>query len=167
MTWNTYNRRKEILHEVLAIAHAHRGESVSSLLLALDRPTDATPEDLLLDAQMLWTQQLIGQIDRSAFLGDSDLKSATIGAWQSAALDQPTLRHLLDDHADADELRVAFVAEHRRLARAAGISPDYGLRLTEIGKQIKDEAVATMVYPEQIPDSPASLVTRIRAALAA
>lgn len=166
MTWNTYNRRKEILHEVLAIADAHRGESVASLLSALDRPTEITAEDLLCDAQMIWTQQLNGQIDRSAFLGDSSLKDSTIGAWQSAALDRPTLRHLLDDQADADELQPAFAAEHRRLARAAGISPDHAA-LADLGKQIKDEAVATMVYPEQIPDSPASLVTRIRAALAA
>lgn len=166
MTWNTYNRRKEILHEVLAIADAHRGESVSSLLSALDRPTDVTAEDVLLDAQMVWAQQLNGQIDRSAFLGDSSLKNAAIGAWQSAALDRPTLRHLLDDHTDVAELQTAYAAEHRVLARAAGIAPDHGA-LAELGKQIKDEAVATMVYPEQIPDSPASLVTRIRAALAA
>ncbi len=166
MTWSTYNRRKEILHAVLAIAEAHRGESVSSLLSALDRPTDVAPEDVLLDAQMLWAQQLNGQIDRSAFLGDRSLKSATICAWQSAALGMPALRHLLDDNAELAAMQPMLATEYCVLARSAGIAPDH-VALAEIGKQLKDEAVATMVYPEQIPDSPASLVTRIRAAFAA
>lgn len=168
MTWDAYNRRKEILHEVLAIAEQHRGDDVVAMLARTghELPEGFGEIDLLLDAQLLWFQTLNSHIDRSMFLGPGTLESSAIGAWQAAAADLPALRRLLDAHAGRPELRVAFDREHTFLARAAGAAPD-SVGLAAIGGAIKDRAIATMAdQPSTAPRTP-GFVARIREVLAA
>ena len=168
MTWDAYNRRKEVLHEVLAIVELNRGQSAAQMLAEIDgaNPTALGELELLLDAQMAWFQLLNSHMDRNAFLGDSDLESVAIESWQAAADEAPVLRHLLDDNVDMPELQTAFKKEHEFLARAAGVAPDY-IGLARLGRQIKEKAFFTKVYVESIPDNPAGIVARIREALVA
>ena len=168
MTWDAYNRRKEVLHHVLAIAELNRGQSAAQMLAEIEgaNPSALGEVDLLLDAQMAWFQLLSSHMDRNVFLGDSDLESAAIESWHAAADEAPVLRHLLDDNVDMPELQIAFTKEHEFLARAAGIAPDY-VGLARLGRQIKEKAFFTKVYVESIPDTPAGIMTRIREALVA
>lgn len=168
MTWDAYNRRKEVLHQVLAIAELHRGESATELLAEIDgaNPSALGEVELLLDAQMAWSQALNSQMDERAFLGDGNLESAAIDAWHAAADEVPVLRHLLDENVARPELQIAFTKEHEFLARAAGVAPDSpGLALA--GKELKEKAFLTKVYAESIPDHPAGIMARIREALVA
>ena len=168
MTWDAYNRRKEVLHQVLAIAELHRGETAAELLAEIegDNPSALNELDLLFDAQMAWSQILNSRMDSVAFLGDSDLESAAIEAWHAAADDVPVLRHLLDSHVDMPELQTAFKKEHEFLARAAGIAPDY-VGIERVGRELKHKAASTKVYAETIPGTPAGIFGRLREALAA
>ncbi len=167
MTWDAYNRRKEVLHQVLAIAEIHRGESAADLLAAIDgaNPSALGELELLMDAQMAWCQILNSHLDRDAFLGDSDLESAAIDAWHSAADRAPVLRHLLDSCVDMPEMQTAFKKEHEFLARAAGVAPDFA-GLARVGRELKEKAFDSKVYVETEPGNP-GFMARIREALAA
>ncbi|MEO6470791.1 MAG: hypothetical protein ABIR57_03045 [Aeromicrobium sp.] len=169
MTWDAYNRRKEVLHEVLAIADRQRGEVNATKLLAEVAREDrafTSEVELLLDAHMVWFQALSSHMDRTVFLGDGNLESAAINAWQNAAADMPIIRGLLDANVDMPELQDAFVLEHRFLARAVG-TPANHPDLDGLGKRVKEAAFETMVYAPVIPDNPAGIFSRIREALAA
>ena len=169
MTWDAYNRRKEVLHEVLAIADRHRGKSTATELLAevTSANRDLVSEsELLLDAQLIWYHALSSQMDRTVFLGAGTLQSGAIGAWHEVAAENPIIRGLLDSNEDMPELQKAFANEHEFLARAAGVPANHP-NLASEGKRIKEAARDTMVYVPAIPDTPAGIFSRIHKALAA
>lgn len=169
MTWNAYNRRKEVFHEVLAIADRRREGVTATELLAEVSSADrafTSEVDLLLDAQMVWAQALASQMDRTVFLGAGTLESGAIAAWQSAAFELPGLRALLDSAVGRPEMQKAFAKEHEFLARAVGV-PTGHPDLDNHGRRVKETAARTMVHAPAVPDSPASLFGRLREALVA
>lgn len=167
MTWDAYNRRKEILREVLAIADRRREEVTATVLLeSVEGAKDAFVDevDLLLDVQMNWYQRLSGQLDRA--VDGVDLESLTIRAWSDAAAEQPGTRALLDANGDLPDMRMAFAKEHELLGRSAGI-PSQHREVLAHGKRIKDAAREQVVEVPVIPDTPAGIFARIREAFAA
>ncbi len=97
------------------------------------RTSDAFPDEreLLLALHHRWTQRLTARVEL-AELADEDPVDAVGAAWRRTAEDNPELRALLDKHADNLALRPLIDAEHRALARAAG--------LTEPGDSPAEEA---------------------------
>ena len=169
MTWDAYNRRKEALREVLAIADRRREESTATELLAEVEGANhafVNEAELLLDMQMNWYQHLSGQMDRSLSLDAEDLETVAINAWHEVAAQMPGARTLLDGNVDMPELQKAFAHEHNLLARAAGIPANHP-DLAGHGNRIKETARMTMEYAPVIPDTPAGIFARIRETLAA
>ena len=169
MTWDAYNRHKEVLHEVLAIADRHREESTATELLAEVTSANralVSESELLLDAQLIWYHALSSQMDRTVFLRAGTLEAEAISAWHEVAAENPIIRGLLDADVDMPELQKAFANEHEFLARAAGVPANHPNFRGE-GKRIKQAAHDTMLYAPAIPDTPAGIFTRIHKALAA
>lgn len=170
MTWDTYNRRKNALHEVLAVANRRSDISVADALDSVPGARDAfTSEDeFLLDAQMYWASQLSGQLELLVGTGADTPEVGVISAWVATAATAPGARRLLDAHADHPALAKAFQKEEEIIARAAGV-PAMSPRLLERGRAIADAAREQVVLPELAPvaeESP-SLLSRLRSALAA
>lgn len=172
MTWDAYNRRKDALREVLAIADRRREEATASNLLNTVEGADlafANEVDMLFDVQMIWFQRLSGQLDRTLSAGAEDLEIVVINAWADAAAQMPGARALLDANADLPELCKAFAKELEFLGRSAGIAGNRG-DLIGHGQRLKEAArddAAAHVHIREIPDTPAGLLARIREALAA
>ena len=97
------------------------------------RTSDVFPDEreLLLALQHRWTQRLTARVEL-AELEPTDPVDAVGASWRRTAEDNPNLRALLDEHADNEALRPLIEAEHRTLARAAG--------LTEPGDSADEEA---------------------------
>ena len=97
------------------------------------RTSDAFPDEreLLLALHHRWTQRLTARVEL-AELADEDAVDAVGAAWRRTAEDNRELRALLDKHADNLALRPLIDAEHRALARSAG--------LTEPGDSPAEEA---------------------------
>ena len=172
MTWDAYNRRKEALREVLAIADRRREDAHATELLndvEGAKLAFVNEAELLLDVQMTWYQRLSGQLDRTLSVGAKDLETFTIDAWTEAAAAMPGARALLDANADMPELQKAFAKELEFLGRSAGI-PGNDPDLIGHGQRIKETAKEGVVHIREIPaipDTPAGLFARIREALAA
>lgn len=169
MTWDAYNRRKEALREVLAIADRRREEATATELLNEVEGAKAAFGDeveLLLDLQMNWYQHLSGQLDRTLSVGADDLEALTIDAWSTIASERPGTRVLLDAGEDRAEMHLAFAKEHEFLGRSAGIPGDHPDLLAH-GRRIKEAARGQVVDIPVIPDTPAGLFNRIRGAFAA
>jgi|SRR5690349_18206502 len=97
------------------------------------RTSDAFPDEheLLLALHHRWTQRLTARVEQ-AELDSDDPVDAVGAAWRRTAADNEALRALLDEHANHLALRPLINAEHRALARAAG--------LTEPGDSPEEEA---------------------------
>lgn len=97
------------------------------------RTSDAFPDEheLLLALHHRWTQRLTARVELAELEAD-DPVDAVGAAWRQTAADNEALRALLDKHADTLTLRPLINAEHRTLARAAG--------LTEQGDSATEEA---------------------------
>jgi len=97
------------------------------------RTSDAFPDEheLLLALHHRWTQRLTARVEL-AELETEDPVDAVGAAWRQTAEDNKPLRTLLDAHADTLALRPLINAEHRTLARTAG--------LTEPGDSAEEEA---------------------------
>ena len=170
MTWDAYNRRKNVLREMLTIADRQRDVTLTELLDTVDGAHEAfpTPTDLLFDLQMTWFQRLSGQIDRLLSEAQESPELVPVTAWVNTAADLPGARALLDAHRDEPALRKAFAKEMSYLALAAGIS-GVGPGLVSHGRRIEESArieAAARPQPEPTPARP-SLITRLRNAMAA
>jgi AcrR family transcriptional regulator len=119
MGWQDFYARRDALNAAI-----EQGEL---------RPSAAFPDEneLLLALQHRWTQRLTARVEL-AELTDDDPVDAVGAAWRRTAEDNPQLRALLDEHADNLALRPLVDAEHRALARAAG--------LAEAGDSAEEEA---------------------------
>ncbi|MGZ5371705.1 hypothetical protein [Aeromicrobium sp.] len=175
MTWDAYNRRKNALREVLAIADRHRSgrhrEITATELLAEAEGANsafANVDELLLEVQMNWFQRLSGRLDRGLGVGAEDLEADVTSAWAEIAAEMPGTRALLDANADMPALQRAYAKEHEFLARSAGVRGHYP-DLIGHGQRIRETARESVVHADipEIPDTPAGLFTRIREALAA
>src|SRR5215207_1479914 len=141
MTWDAFNRRKEVLREVLAIADRQRDVTLTELLDTVEggRQAFANETELLFDIQMTWFQRLSGQMDRLLTEGADTPEILAITAWVNAAGEMPGARAVLDAHADNSSLRKAYAKEHAFLASSAGVPtnhPDFSGH----GQRIQDSA---------------------------
>lgn len=177
MTWNAYNRRKEVLREMLAIADRRRtsfpefGITITDLLDTVDggREVFANETELLFDLQMTWFQRLSGQMDRLVTEGVEAPELMAVTAWVNAAAQMPGARALLDAHRAEPALQKAFAKEHVFLAASAGV-PMHHPDLTDHGQRIQESARESVVYAdpiEELDDSPIGLIARLRSVIAA
>ncbi|MGA8987057.1 hypothetical protein [Aeromicrobium sp.] len=173
MTWDAYNRRKETLREMLAIADQHREITLTELLDTVDesRLAFANETELLFDLQMTWFQRLSGQMDRLVTAGHEAPDLMAVTAWVHAAAEMPGARALLDAHRNEPALAKAFVKEQSFLAASAGVpltSPDH----TEQGRRIIDSARESAIAPlssvsQGSEDPHSGLMARLRSVIAA
>ena len=169
MTWDAYNRRREALREVLAVADSHREDANPSKLMTEVEAANSTfgcVVELMLDVQMNWFQRLSGQLDRAFAEGVDDLEESIIKAWSDAAAQMPGARALIDASEDMPELQRALTNEYVFLARSAGV-PSYHPDLVGHGQRMRSAAKVQLVDVPVVPDTPAGLFARIREAFAA
>ncbi len=166
MTWNAYNRRKEVLREILAIADQRRELAITDLLDTVEGGREAYPTDteLLFDLQMTWFQRLSGQLDRQLVESADSPETAAVSAWVNAAGEMPGARALLDAELDNPALGKAFAKELTLLAASAGVPwnhPD----LDGHGKRLRDAANDSVVQAEVVEDETphsGSLLSKLR-----
>ena len=141
MTWDAYNRRKETLREMLAIADRRRDVTLTELLDTVDggREAFANETELLFDLQMAWFQRLSGQMDRLVTEGLENPELMAVTAWVNAAAQMPGARTLLDAQIDNPVLAKAFANEQTFLAASAGVPTNHPDR-TGRGRRIMDSA---------------------------
>ncbi|MDX6278126.1 MAG: hypothetical protein QOJ72_2254 [Nocardioidaceae bacterium] len=142
MTWDAYNRRKEVLREMLDVADRHPDTiTLTDLLDTVDggREAFANETELLFDIQMTWFQRLSGQLDRLVTEGADTPEIVAITAWVNAAGEMPGARALLDANSDTTALRKAYAKEHALLAASAGVPVNHP-DLTAHGQRLQDSA---------------------------
>lgn len=170
MTWDAYNRRKNVLRELLAIADRRRDLTLTDLLDTVEGAHEAfpTPTDLLFELQMTWFQRLSGQMDRLLSDDASSPELVPVTAWVNAAADLPGARALLDAHRDEPALSKAFTKELAFLAMSAGV-PVHDADLRVHGQRIQDTArsTATTAPAVQVDPSRMGLMARLRSVIAA
>ncbi len=167
MTWNAYNRRKEVLREMLAIADQRRNDvTLTDLLDSVDggREAFANETELLFDIQMNWFQRLSGQLDRLLVDSVDTPEIMAVTAWVTAAGEMPGARALLDAEVDNPVLAKAFAKELALLAASAGVPANHP-DLNGHGKRLRDSARDSVVYVDVVVDETprsGSLVNRLR-----
>ena len=172
MTWDAYNRRKETLRDLLAIADRRRDLTLTELLDTVDegRNAFANETELLFDLQMAWFQRLSGKLDRLVSESVETPELMAVTAWVDAAGEMPGARALLDAHLDEPALAKAFAKEHAFLAASAGVPMDHP-DLTGHGRRIMDSAreSAVVVDTETVIDEEprTGLVAKLRSVIAA
>ena len=108
MGWDEHYRRRDALNGVIERAE-----------LSVPDPFEG-PTEVLLALHHRWSLQLVGRIELAAAADDP--VDAVGAAWREAAAANPALLALLDEHAGHPALRALIRAEHRALARAAGLT---------------------------------------------
>jgi AcrR family transcriptional regulator len=135
MGWQDFYRRRDALNAAI-----DQGEV---------RASDAFPDEreLLLALHHRWAQRLTARVELAELDYTDDLVDAVGNAWRRTVSDNARLRALLDEHADNPALRPLIEAEHRMLARVAG--------LTEAGDSPEEEAsigAAFVALQKSAPD---------------
>jgi hypothetical protein len=172
MTWDAYNRRKNVLREMLAIADRRPGTTLTELLDTVDdaRVAFPTETDALFELQMTWFQRLSGQMDRLLSDEHESPELVPVTAWVTTAAELPGARALLDAHLDEPALRKAFAKELAYLAMSAG-SIVRGAELTSHGRRIqesaREELAAHPVVPLPQHEGRPGIITRLRNVIAA
>jgi len=170
MTWDAYNRRKNTLREMLAIADRQRDITLTELLDTVEGAHDAFPTetDALFELQMTWFQRLSGQMDRLLSDGLESPELVPVTAWVTTAADLPGARALLDAHRDEPALAKAFTKELAYLAMSAGV-PVRGSDLRGHGQRIQDTARASVAAAPAVEADPSrmGLMARLRSVIAA
>jgi len=146
MTWDAYNRRKETLRDLLAIADRRRDLTLTELLDTVDegRNAFANETELLFDLQMAWFQRLSGQLDRLVTESAESPELMAVTAWVNTAAEMPGARALLDDHIHETVLAKAFAKEQAFLAASAGVPMSHP-ELTTYGRRIMNSARESVV----------------------
>lgn len=109
MGWHEFYRRRDALDAVV-----EQGE----LLLSDIFPTQG---ELLRALHERWLRRLSARIEL-AELTTEDPVDAVGDAWRATAAENARIRALLDEHADDEAVRPLVEAEHRMVARAAGLA---------------------------------------------
>jgi hypothetical protein len=148
MTWDAYNRRKETLRDLLAIADRRRDLTLTELLDTVDegRNAFANETELLFDLQMTWFQRLSGQLDRLVTESVETPELMAVTAWVNTAAEMPGARALLDAHIHETALAKAFAKEQSFLAASAGVPmshPDLTVHGRRIMNSARESVVAT------------------------
>ncbi len=172
MTWDAYNRRKQSLREILAIADRDRHLPLTDLLDIADPHREAFEDEIavLFDLQMLWFQRLSGTVDRLTADGTDDFEMAALNAWVSAAAELPGARALLDAHRDHPALTKAFAKERAFLAGAAGVPahhPDIVRHGERLIRSARAEEARTPRTSAGATDQRPGLIARLRNVIAA
>ncbi len=177
MTWNSFHRRGDTLHAVIATADVRRDG-----LLPMDVPgvsqTFRDELDLLSALQLKWHARLSGTIERELMAQPLDLEAAVARAWSHTARELPGVRLIIDHYTetptDEDMDRALHRAQERewvRLAAAAGLSNDESAAAARAGRGVEERAragVRPAPAPQSSDEAPhLSLVERIKAVLAA
>lgn len=175
MTWDAYNRRKETLRDLLAIADRRRDLTLTELLDSVDegREVFANETELLFDLQMAWFQRVSGQMDRLVTEGIETPELMAVTAWVNAAAAMPGARTLLDAHLHEPALAKAFAKEQAFLAASAGVPMDHP-DLTGHGRRIMDSARESVVVADSVDaesdldeESRTGLIAKLRSVIAA
>ncbi|MCW2792718.1 MAG: hypothetical protein JWO76_1816 [Nocardioides sp.] len=174
MTWTSFHNRGEILRSVIAAADARRD---GLLPMDVEGVSETFGDQLtLLGALSLrWHTRLAGHIERELMHQPLDLESAVVTAWQQTAQELPGVRAVLDRHraepldaAMAEAMAKATAKERILLAVMAGQVSSQDAAAARVGATLEDKARASFRPVHRIPaDSPAGLLDRIKAALAA
>lgn len=122
MGWQEFYRRRDALDAAIAQGELRTGDVFPD------------EESLLLALHHRWSQRLAARVEL-AHLESDDPVDAVGAAWRRTAEDNAELRALLDEHAEHPALRPLVAAEHRMLARAAGLAEagDSEAEVTAIG----------------------------------
>jgi hypothetical protein len=119
MGWQDFYRRRDALDAVVEQGELRTSEAFP------------TKGELLLALHHRWARRLAARVELGE-LSSADPVDAVGAAWRRAAADNASLRELLDAHEEDPVLLPLVEAEHRMLARAAG--------LTEAGDSAAEEA---------------------------
>ena len=172
MTWDAYNRRKETLRDLLAIADRRRDVTLTELLDTVDEGREAfgNETELLFDLQMTWFQRLSGHMDRLVTESAETPELMAVTAWVNTAADLPGARDLLDAHLHEPALAKAFAKEQTFLAASAGVPMDHP-DVTAHGRRIMDSARESVVGADHVETldgtSRPGLVAKLRSVIAA
>jgi hypothetical protein len=171
MTWDAYNRRKNVLREMLTIADRHHGTTLAELLDTVDgaRAAFPTETDALFELQMTWFQRLSGQMDRLLSDEHESPELVPVTAWVNTAAELPGARALLDAHRDEPALGKAFAKELAYLAMSAGTMVR-GSDLTSHGRRIQESARDELASAPAVPldaEARPGLIARLRSVIAA
>ena len=175
MTWDAYNRRKETLRDLLAIADRRRDLTLTELLDTVDegRSAFANETELLFDLQMAWFQRLSGQMDRLISESVETPELMAVTAWVNAAAEMPGARALLDAHLHEAALAKAYAKEQAFVAASAGVPMDHP-DLAGHGRRIMNSARESVVVADRVDikedqddASRSGLMARLRSVIAA
>jgi hypothetical protein len=126
VSWTDYYRRRDALAAVLEQARRNPASPAGELPYESVSDVFVSPEELLLALHYTWLLALTGRVEVAQAEAerdqDIDLVDAVSAAWRRTAAEHPTLRRLLDAHADDPALPAAVEGEQRMLALAAGLA---------------------------------------------
>lgn len=155
MSWNDFYLRRDALDSALRYASRHPERRLSLTEIPGAREAFRDEGELLLALQHKWTQALTGRIGLALDELDSgselDSVDAVSAAWRRTARENPTLRAVLDAHADdyAETLRHGREIELRMLALAAGLAEpgESGDQTTRVGAALLSLLCSTPAPP--------------------
>lgn len=173
MNWNSYHTRGETLRSVIETANRRQDGRLPMDVEGVREKFDGEL-DLLAQLQLKWHTRLAGNLERQLNEQPMDLRAAAIAGWHRTAADLPGVRMILDQHIDhptdatmAQAMRKATAKEHLLLAVMAGLASYADAEAVPLGARIAEEARATYVPEPITTERPASLLSRLRSALAA
>ena len=174
MTWTSFHSRGEILRTVIDVANTRRDGRLPMDVEGVAEKFD-DELDLLCTLQLKWHTRLAGRIERELMAQPLDLEASVITAWHAVADELPGVRAILDNHraepldaAMALAMTKSVAKEHVLLAVMAGHAAVDDELAATVGARIEDKARESYrPAPVEQPDERASLLDRIRAALAA
>lgn len=173
MNWKAYHSRGEILHDVIDAAAERRDGLLPMDVEGVTEKFD-NELDLLCALQLKWHTNLAGRVDRFLAEQPMNLEDTVINAWHSVANEYPGVRLILDhyraeplDDEMATAMRKAQAKEHLMLAVMSGYASVDDELAIPVGARIDERARATFIPTLPLVPARPTIISRIRAALAA
>ena len=173
MNWKAYHSRGEILHDVIDTAAQRRDGLLPMDVEGVAEKFD-NELDLLCALQLKWHTNLSGRIERFQAEQPMDLEDSVINAWHNVADDYQGVRMILDhyraqplDAEMAKAMKKAAAKEHLMLAVMSGYASVGDELAIPIGARIDERARDTFIPSLPGADERPTIISRIRAALAA
>ncbi|MGH3660777.1 MAG: hypothetical protein ACRDTQ_02815 [Micromonosporaceae bacterium] len=139
MSYQAYAQRRAALDTVLT--HIERDGQVLSETELSAAAGDAS--EVLATAQQRWHSHLGARIDAALETGAPTPERAVSDAYRETARSLPTLRRLLDSHADHPVVQAAQRQELALLAQAAQLTSAGGPQAAGLGRELRDRIAAT------------------------